>query len=98
MARKAIKPLGAKVIVQRLKAEEKTAGGIVLPDTAKEKPQQGTVISVGPGKLLDSGDRAPIQVKKDDTVLFAAYGGTEITMDREDYIILDETDVLAIVG
>lgn len=98
MARKAIKPLGAKVVVQRLKAEEKTPGGIVLPDSAKEKPQQGTVVSVGPGKLLDNGDRSPIQVKEDDTILFAAYGGTEITMGCEDYVILDESDVLAVIS
>lgn len=98
VAKGMIQPLGAKVLVQRIKAEEKTAGGIVLPDSAKEKPQQGTVIAVGPGRVLDNGERSPIQIKNDDKVLFTPYGGTEVEMNREKYLILDESDVLAVIG
>ena len=93
-----IRPLGEKVLIKRLEAEEKTAGGIVLPDAAKEKPQKGTVLAVGDGKLLDDGTRAKFQVAKGDTVLFAGYGGTEIKMDGEEYMLMDESDVLAILS
>jgi chaperonin GroES len=98
-ARKAptIRPLGEKVLVKRLEAEETTRGGIVLPDTAKEKPQKGTVLALGDGKLLDDGTRAAFQVHKGDTVLFASYGGTEIKVEGEDYLLMDESDVLAIL-
>lgn len=90
-----LKPLDDRVVVQPLSAEEKTAGGIVLPDAAKEKPQRGKVIAVGPGRLLDSGDRSPIAVVIGDEVLFAKYGGTEIEVDGNEVKILREADILA---
>jgi chaperonin GroES len=90
-------PLNDKIVVKRLEAEEKTAGGIVLPDTAKEKPKQGRVLSVGDGKLLDNGSRAPFQVKEGDRVLFTSYAGNEVTVDGEEYLIMSEDDILAIV-
>ena len=92
-----IKPLGEKILVKRLEAEEKTAGGIVLPDTAKEKPKQGKVIALGDGKLLDSGERAKFQVKVADTVIFTSYAGTEVTIDGEEYMLMSEDDILAII-
>ncbi len=92
-----IRPLGDKVIVKRLEAEEKTAGGIVLPDTAKEKPKQGKVISVGNGKLLDNGTRSQMQVKKGDKVLFTSYAGSEVKIAGEEYLIMDESEIMAIV-
>jgi chaperonin GroES len=92
-----IRPLGDKVLVQRLEAENKTAGGIVLPDTAKEKPQRGTVISVGEGKLLEDGSRSQVQVKKGDKVLFTSYAGTEVKIGGKDYLIMDETDIMAVI-
>lgn len=93
-----IRPLGEKVLIRRLEAEETTKGGIVLPDTAKEKPQKGTVLAVGDGKLLDDGTRAKFQVKKGNKVLFASYGGTEIKFEGEEYLLMDESDVLAILS
>jgi chaperonin GroES len=93
-----IRPLGDKVLVQRLEAEAVTAGGIVLPESAKEKPQRGTIISVGDGKLLDDGKRAKLSVKKGDEVLFTSYAGTEIKLDGEEYLIMDESGIMAIVG
>lgn len=90
-----LKPLDDRVVVQPLSAEEKTAGGIVLPDAAKEKPQRGKVVAVGPGRLLDSGDRSPIAVAIGDEVLFAKYGGTEIEVNGEEVKILRESDILA---
>ena len=93
-----IRPLGEKVLIKRLEAEETTKGGIVLPDTAKEKPQKGKILAVGDGKLLDDGTRAKFQVKKGDTVLFASYGGTEIKVDGEEYMLMDESDILAILA
>jgi chaperonin GroES len=92
-----IEPLEDRVVVQPLEAEETTKGGIVLPDTAKEKPQQGKVIAVGPGKMLESGDRAEPAVKKGDVVVYAKYGGTEIEVDGEEYMILRESDLLAVI-
>jgi chaperonin GroES len=92
-----IRPLGDKVLVKRLEAEEKTAGGIVLPDAAKEKPKQGKVISVGNGKLLDNGTRSAMQVKKGDKVLFTSYSGSEVKMAGEEYLIMDESEIMAIV-
>jgi len=92
-----IRPLGDKVLVQRLEAETKTAGGIVLPDGAKEKPQRGTIISVGEGKLLDDGSRGQMQVKKGDKVLFTSYAGTEVKVGGKDYLIMDETDIMAVI-
>ena len=97
MAKIKVRPLVEKVLVKRAESEEKTAGGIVLPDTAKEKPQRATVLAVGDGKLLDSGKRMPLTVKKNDQVLLSKWGGTEIKVDREEYLILDESDILAIV-
>ena len=98
MARLNIKPLGDKVIVQRVEAEEKTAGGIVLPDTAKEKPKRGVILAVGNGRLLDDGSRSDMQVKKNDEVIFTSYAGTEIKVSGEDYMIMDESDILGIMG
>jgi chaperonin GroES len=95
MAKSKIRPLEDRVVIQQIEAEEKTAGGIVLPDTAKEKPQRGRVLSVGPGKLLDSGERAEIGVKEGDEVLFGKYSGTEIKVDGEEIKILRESDILA---
>src|SRR5215813_4184496 len=90
-------PLNDKIVVKRLEAEEKTAGGIVLPDTAKEKPKQGKVLSLGDGKLLDSGKRASFQVKEGDRVLFTSYAGSEVNIDGEEYLIMTEDDILAVV-
>ncbi|HOM59945.1 MAG TPA: co-chaperone GroES [Anaerohalosphaeraceae bacterium] len=92
-----IRPLADKVLVQRVEAENKTAGGIVLPDTAKEKPRRGKVIAVGEGKLLDDGTRAEMSVKKGQEVLFNSYAGTEIKIDGKEYLILDESDIMAII-
>jgi len=92
-----IRPLGEKVLIKRLEAEERTSGGIVLPDTAKEKPQKGNVLAVGDGKLLKDGSRAALQVSKGDKVLFASYAGTEIKLGGEEYILMDESDILAIL-
>jgi chaperonin GroES len=93
-----LKPLADRVVVKKLEAEEKTAGGIVLPDTAKEKPQQGEVLAAGPGKLNEKGTREPMEVKVGDKVLFAKYSGTEVKIEGVDYLILAERDILAIVG
>ncbi len=92
-----IRPLGEKVLVKRLEAEQVTRGGIVLPDTAKEKPQRGTVLAVGDGRMLKDGTRAEFQVSKGDKVLFSSYGGTEVKVEGEEYLLIDETDVLAIL-
>jgi chaperonin GroES len=92
-----IVPLNEKLVVKRLEAEEKTAGGIVLPDTAKEKPKQGKVLSLGEGKLLESGKRAPFQVREGDRVLFTSYAGNEVTIDGDEYLIMTEEDILAVV-
>jgi len=92
-----VAPLNDKILVQRLEAEDKTAGGIILPDTAKEKPKQGKVLSLGEGKLLDTGKRAAFQVKAGDRVLFTSYGGNEITVDGKEYLIMTEDDILAVV-
>ena len=97
MAKLKIRPLGEKVLVKRLEAEEKTSGGIVLPDTAKEKPKRGTVQAVGDGKLLDSGERSKLQGTKGDEVIFSSYAGTEVKIDGEELLIIDENDILAIV-
>jgi len=93
-----IRPLGEKVLIRRLEAEETTRGGIVLPDSAKEKPQKGKVLAVGDGKLLDDGTRAKFQVKAGDTVLFTSYAGTEIRVDGEELMLMDESEVLAILA
>ena len=92
-----IRPLADKVLVKRLEAETKTAGGIVLPDAAKEKPQRGKIVSVGEGKLLDDGTRQKVQVKKGETVLFTSYAGTEIKIEGKEYLIMDESDIMAVI-
>ncbi len=92
-----IKPLADRVVVEPIEEEVTTKGGIVLPDTAKEKPQKGKVIAVGSGKLLESGERVPLEVKEGDVVVFAKYGGTEIEIEGTEYIILSERDLLAVV-
>ncbi len=92
-----IRPLNDKILVKRLEAEEKTKGGIVLPDTAKEKPKEGKIIAVGAGKLLDSGERAKPLVNAGDRVLFNAYAGTEVKVDGVEHLIMNEDDILAVV-
>ena len=92
-----IRPLADKVIVQRVEAEEVTAGGIVLPDSAKEKPQRGKIVSVGDGKLLKDGSRGKMQVKKGDEVLFTSYAGSEVKISGKEYMIMDESDIMAII-
>ncbi len=92
-----IRPLDDRVIVKQSEAEEVTAGGIVLPDSAQEKPQRGKVISTGPGKLLDSGERGALCVKKGDEVFYGKYSGNEVEIDDVKYVILRETDILAIL-
>ena len=93
-----LKPLADRLVVKKLDAEEKTAGGIVLPDTAKEKPQQAEVLAVGPGRFDEKGNRQPMEVKVGDKVLFAKYSGTEVKIEGVEYIILTERDILAIIG
>lgn len=95
--KRTLKPLADRVVVQKLDPEEKTSGGIVLPDTAREKPQEGKVISVGPGAFDDKGQRKPMEVKEGDRVLFAKYSGTEVKIEGEEYLILSERDILAVV-
>ena len=92
-----IRPMADKILIKRLEAEETTKGGIVLPDAAREKPQKGTVLAVGPGKLLDSGERGTPSVKVNDEVLYGKYAGTEVDVNGETYVILKESDILAIV-
>ena len=93
-----IRPLEDRVVVQPFEADEKTAGGIILPDNAREKPQRGTVIAVGNGKLLESGERGEMSLKAGDKVFYGKYSGTEIEINGEDYVILRESDVLAVQG
>ena len=90
-----IRPLDDRVVVEPLEAEEKTAGGILLPDTAKQKPQRGRVVAAGPGKLLDSGKRATLNVQKGDEVIYGKYAGNDVTVDRKEVKILRESDILA---
>ena len=90
-------PLNDKIVIKRLEAEDKTAGGIVLPDTAKEKPRQGKVVSLGEGKRLETGKRAGFQVREGDRVLFSSYAGNEVTIDGEELLIMTEDDILAVV-
>ena len=97
MAKLNMKPLGDKVIVKRVEAEEVTAGGIVLPDSAQEKPKRGVVRAVGGGRLLDTGERSTMTVKKNDQVLFTSYAGTEVKIESEEYLIMDESDILGVI-
>ena len=92
-----IVPLNDKIVVERLEADDKTAGGIILPDTAKEKPKQGKVLALGDGKPLESGGRAEFQVKVGNRVLFTSYAGSEVTIDGKEYLIMTEDDLLAVV-
>jgi chaperonin GroES len=92
-----LKPIGDKVIVKAKAEEEKSAGGIILPDRAKEKPSEGTVIAVGPGRMLENGERKSMAVKEGDTVIYSKYGGTEVKLKGEEYVILEEDAIYAIV-
>jgi chaperonin GroES len=92
-----LRPLYDRILVRRLNTEEKTKGGIIIPDTAKEKPQEGKVMSVGKGKLLEDGSTRPLDVKVGDRILFGKYGGTEINIEGEEYLILREDEILAII-
>lgn len=92
-----IRPLNDRLLVKRLKEEEMTAGGIIIPDSAKEKPAEGEVVAVGPGKVADNGERVALQVKEGDNVLFSKYGGTDVKLDGEDFLIMREDDILGIV-
>lgn len=92
-----LRPLDERVVIKQSEAEEKTSGGIILPDTAKEKPQMGKIIAVGPGKILDSGKRGKMTLKKNDTVLYPKYIGNDVEIEGEKYVILKESDILGIV-
>jgi len=92
-----VEPLGDKVVIKRLEADEKTPGGLVLPDTAREQPRQGRVLSVGDGCMLPDGRRAPHQVREGDRIVFSSYAGTEVVVDNEDMLIMAEDDILAIL-
>ena len=92
-----IKPLADRVVVQPIEAEEKVSGGIIIPDTAKEKPMQGKVVAVGPGKISDAGEKVAMEVKVGDNVLYGKYSGTEVTIDGEEYLIMRESDIFAII-
>lgn len=92
-----IRPLQDRILVQRLAEEEKTKGGIIIPDTAKEKPAEGKVVAVGNGKLGDDGKRIPLEIKKGDNILFGKYSGTEVTIESEEYLIMREDDILGVI-
>lgn len=93
-----LKPLGDRIVIELVEVEEKTLSGIVLPDSAKEKPQEGKVIAAGTGRVLDNGQRVDLEVKEGDRVLFAKYSGTEVKYEGNEYLILRESDVLAVIG
>lgn len=93
-----VTPLNDKIVVERMTADDKTSGGIILPDSAKEKPKQGKILAVGDGKVLENGKRASFQVKVNDKVLFTSYAGNEVTVDGKEYLIMTEDDILAVVG
>ncbi len=92
-----IRPLNDRILVKRLEGEEKTAGGIIIPDSAKEKPAEGEIMAVGPGKLADNGERVALDLKVGDKVIFSKYGGTEVKLDGEDYLIMREDDILGVI-
>lgn len=92
-----IRPLSDRVVVQPVEPEEKQQGGIIIPDTAKEKPQQGKIVAVGPGRVSDSGEKVAMEVKVGDIVLYGKYSGTEVTIDNEDLLIMRESDILAVL-
>ena len=93
-----IKPLHEKVVVERMEAETKSAGGILIPDTAKEKPMRGVVIAVGPGKVLENGDVKALEVKKGDKVLFGGYAGSKVKLEGKEYLIVNESEIYAVIG
>jgi chaperonin GroES len=93
-----IRPLNDRILVKRLASEEKTAGGIIIPDSAKEKPAEGEVVAIGPGKLNDKGERVAMDVKVGEHVLFSKYGGTDIKLDGQDFLIMREDDILGVIG
>ena len=93
-----LKPLGDRIIIELVELEEKTASGIVLPDTAKEKPQEGKVIAVGTGRVLDNGERVALEVSVGDSIIFSKYAGTEVKYEGNEYLIVRENDILAIIG
>lgn len=93
-----IRPIGANLLVKRLDAEEKTVGGIVIPDSAREKPKEGRIIALGEGPLSDDGARVPFQVKEGDRVLFSSFAGTDVNVEGEEFLIMTEDDVLAVIG
>ncbi len=92
-----LRPLGDRVVVEPIEKEERTPAGIILPETAKEKPQEGKVIAVGPGRLNDQGQRIPLDIKEGDRVVFAKYAGTEVKLDDKKYLILRESDIMAVI-
>jgi chaperonin GroES len=93
-----LKPLGDRIIIEQIQSEEKTASGIVLPDSAKEKPQEGKVVAVGTGRVTDNGEKVALEVKEGDSIIFSTYAGTEVKYEGTEYLILRESDVLAIIG
>ncbi len=93
-----VKPLADRVLIRPLEAEEMKKGGIIIPDTAKEKPQEGEIIEVGPGRMTDDGKKIPMEVKKGDKVLYGKYSGTEVTIEDTEYMIMRESDILAVLG
>ena len=93
-----VKPLADRVLIKPMEASEMKKGGIIIPDTAKEKPQEGEVIEVGPGRVTDDGKKIPVEVKKGDKVLYGKYSGTEVTIDDVEYMIMRESDILAVIG
>ncbi len=93
-----LKPLGDRVVIELVESEEKTSSGIVLPDTAKEKPQEGKVVAVGTGRVLDNGERVTLEVSEGDRIIFSKYAGTEVKYQGKEYLILRESDILAVVG
>lgn len=93
-----LKPLGDRVIIELVETEEKTASGIVLPDSAKEKPQEGKIIAVGTGRVLDNGERVALEVSEGDKIIFSKYSGTEVKYEGKEYLILRESDILAVIG
>ena len=93
-----LKPLGDRIIIELVESEEKTASGIVLPDSAKEKPQEGKVIAVGTGRVLDNGERVALEVSVDDRIIFSKYAGTEVKYEGTEYLVVRENDILAVIG
>lgn len=93
-----VRPLNDKVLIERAEADEKTKGGIILPDSSKEKPKEGTIIAVGQGRITDQGERLEFQVKEGDRVIFKSYAGTDVKIDGKDYILMSEEEILAVIG